>query len=304
MLETRCIMAGEQTEILSFGSPTPPRLARALAAVGLVAALATGYLVGVRGGEGTPAVAERELTGPALVAGSVREGPDAWERISFEVVLHNAGPTPVVVYLERVGPVDVRRDAIRGPVHVAAGATALIDVEAPTACDHDLDAPFTTVTAQVDVGEGRNVRSIPLLDAVDLLDYLDGVCRTPTADLPESALEGVWSLEAVYGRQGEDEGALLLWFRPDGTFVVDGRGQLFTTRAGWRGRYSLRDGVLLMVTGDGTTCEPGQDVTWQVHRRTPRVVDLRFVSGSCPYDPGGLWKLRQVLAGVPAGVDW
>ena len=298
-------MAGEQTEILSFGSPTPPRVPRALAVGGLLAALAASYLVGVRGGEGAPAVADREpAAGPALVAGSVREGPDAWERISFEVVLHNSGPTSVVVYLERIGPVDVRRDVTRGPVHVAAGATELIDVVAPTACDHDLDAPFSTVVGDVDSGEGRRPTSIPLLDATDLLDYLDGVCRTPTADLPVAALEGVWSLEEGYGRQGEDEHLLLLWFRPDGAFVADARGQLFTARAGWRGRYTLRQGVLRMVVAAGTTCEAGQDVTWQVHRRTPRVLDLRFVAGSCPYDPGGLWKLRQVLTAVPAGVDW
>jgi len=296
-------MAGE-TEILSFGPTAPPRVPRTLVVAGLAAAVVTAYLVGVRGSEGTPAAADREESGPSLVAGSVREGPDAWERVSLEVVLHNSGPTAVVVYVERIGPVDVRRDVTRGPVNVAAGATALIDVVAPSACDHDLDAPFTTVTGQVDAGEGRRPASIPLLDSTDLVDYLDGVCRMPTTDLPASALEGVWALEEVYGRQGEDAHHLLLWFRSDSTFVVDGRGQLFTTRAGWRGRYALRDGVLRMVSRAGPTCGAGQGVTWQVHRRTPRVVDLRFVAGSCPDDPGGLWKLRRVLDGVPAGVDW
>lgn len=294
----------EDSETLSFGPTTPPRTPRVVVVAGLVAALVTGYLVGLRGGEGAPAVADREASGPALVAGSVREGPDAWERLSFEVVLHNPGPTSVVVYVDRIGPVDVRRDVVRGPVQVSAGATALIDVVAPAACDHDLDAPFTTVTADVDAGEGRRTTVIPLLDATELLDYLDGVCRTPTTDLPEAALEGVWALEEVYGRQGEDEHHLLLWFRPDRTFVVDATGQLFTSRAGWRGRYTLGGGVLRMETDGGTTCEPGQDVTWHVHRRTPDVVDLRFASGSCPYEPGGLWKVRQVLAGVPAGVEW
>ena len=296
-------MTGE-TETLSFGSPAPPRIPRFVVVAGLLAALVTGYLVGVRGDDGTPAVADREDAGPGLVAGSVREGPDAWERLSFELVLHTSGTTSVVVYLERIGPIDVRRDATRGPVRVAAGSTALIDVVAPTACDHDLDAPFTSVTAAVDAGEGRRTTSIPLLDAADLLDYLDGVCRTPTADLPASALEGVWALEEVFGRQAEDEHHLLLWFRPDGTFVVDGQGQLFTTRAGWRGRYTLREGVLRMDTVAGTVCEAGQDVTWQVHRRTSRLLDLRFVEGNCPDEPGGLWKVRQVLSSVPAGVDW
>jgi len=299
-------MDGE-SETLSFGSPEPPRVLRVprvLVVAVALAALAAGYLVGSRGAEEAPAVADREDTGPGLVAGTVREGPDAWERVSFEVVLHNSGPTSVVVYVNRIGPVDVRRDVTRGPVHVAPGATALIDVVAPSACRHDLDAQFTTVTAEVDAGEGRRSTSIPLLDAADLLDYLDGVCRTPTSDLPESALEGVWALEEVYGRQAEDEHHLLLWFRPDGTFVVDGQGQLFTPRAGWRGSYAVRDGVLRMVADAGPTCDSGQDVTWQVHRRTPRLVDLRFLEGTCPYDPGGLWKVRQVLAGVPEGVDW
>jgi len=294
----------DESEILSFGSPAPPRRhPRIVVVLGLVAALVTGYLVGVQGDEESPAVADRD-TRPALVAGSVREGPDAWERLSFEVVLHNSGPEPVVVYVDRIGPVDVSRDVVRGPVSVSAGATALVDVEAPSACDHDLDAPFTTVTAAVDSGEGRRATVIPLLDATDLLDYLDGACRAPTADLPEAALVGVWALEEVYGRQGEDEHHLLLWFRPDRTFAVDGTGRLFTAQAAWQGRYTLREGVLRMVTDRGSTCERGRDVTWQVHRRTPDVVDLRFVTGSCPYDPAGLWKIRQVLADVPAGVDW
>ena len=131
----------DESEILSFGSPAPRRHPRVVVLVGLVAALVTGYLVGVQGDEGSPAVADRD-TGPALVAGSVREGPDAWERLSFEVVLHNSGPEPVVVYVDRIGPVDVSRDVVRGPVRVSAGATALVDVEAPLACDHDPDAPF------------------------------------------------------------------------------------------------------------------------------------------------------------------
>ena len=125
-------MTGE-TETLTFGSPAPPRIPRFVVVAGLLAALVTGYLVGVRGDEGTPAVADREDAGPSLVAGSVREGPDAWERLSFELVLHNSGTTSVVVYLERIGPIDVRRDATRGPVRVAAGSTALIDVVAPMA---------------------------------------------------------------------------------------------------------------------------------------------------------------------------
>lgn len=293
-----------EPEIVSFGSPAPPRAPRSLAVAGLVVALVVGYLVGLRDDEGAPAVAAREATGPTLVAGTVREGPDAWEQVSFEVVLHNSGTTPVVVYVDRIGPVDVHRNVTRGPVPIAAGATALIDVVAPSACDHDLDAAFTTVRAEVDAGEGRRPTSIPLLDATDLLDYLDGVCRSPTVDLPASALEGVWALEEGYGRQAEDEHQLLLWFRPDGTFAVDALGHLFTRRAAWQGRYVLRDGVLRMTTGAGTTCERGEAVTWQVHRRTPRLVDLRFVEGSCPFDPLGLWKVRQLLAGVPAGVDW
>ena len=296
-------MTGE-TEILSFGSPAPPRVPRVVVAAGLLTALVVGYLVGVRGDEGTPAVADRDGGESGLVAGSVREGPDAWERLSFELVLHNPGSESVVVYVERIGPIDVQRDVIRGPVRVTAGSTALIDVDAPLACDHDLDAPITTVTAAVDSGAGRRLTTIPLLDATELLDYLDGVCREPTSDLPASALEGVWALEEVFGRQTEDEHHLLLWFRPDGTFVVDGRGELFTERSGWRGRYRLGGGVLRMETDAGTVCEAGEKVTWQVHRRTSRLLDLRFVKGTCPDEPRGLWKVRQVLSSVPAGVDW
>ncbi len=286
-------MTGE-TEFLSFGSPAPPRVPRLVVVAGLLTALVVGYLVGVRGDEVTPAVADRAEDEPGLVAGSVREGPDAWERISFELVLHNPGPEPVVVYVERVGPIEVQRDAIRGPVRVTAGSTALVDVEAPRACDH-LDAPFTTVTAAVDSGAGRRTTTIPLLDATDLRDYLDGVCRAPTSDLRASALEGVWSLD---GRP------LLLWFRPDGTFVADGRGRLFTERSGWRGRYRLGGGLLRMETDAGAVCEAGEHVTWQVHRRTSRLLDLRFVEGSCPDEPGGPGTVRQVLTSVPAGVDW
>jgi hypothetical protein len=271
---------------------------------GVVAALVTGYLVGSRGDESTPAAADLDLPGPGLVAGSVREGADAWERVTFEVVLHNSGAEPAVVYLSRIGPVDVHRDVTRGPVRVAAGATALVDVAAPSACEHDLDAAFTTVTADVDRGEGRQPEEIPLLDATALLDYLDGVCRAPTTDLPASALEGVWALEEVYGRQAADEDQVLMWFRPDGTFVADRAGQLFTVRAGLRGRYVLGLGVLRMRVDGGSWCEPGQGAVWQVHRRTSRLLDLRYLRGSCPFEPEGLWKLRQVLTSVPPGVAW
>jgi hypothetical protein len=300
-------MDGE-TEILSFGRPRlprPSRVPRVLVGVVVVGALVTGYLLAGRATDGAPAPGGREVTGPTLVAGTVREGPDAWERVTFEVVLHNSGPAAVVVYVDRVGPVDVRRNVTRGPVLVAAGATASIDVEAPSACDGpDTGARFTTVTADVDSGDGRVPVVIPLLDATDLLDYLDTVCRPPSTDLVVSALVGVWTLEEIGGRRADDDRPRLLWFRPDRTFVMDGRGQLFTARSQWRGSYTVRDGVLRMVTAGGTVCDPGQHTSWQVHRRTPRLVDARVLGGSCPAVSGGLWQVHRILSGAPNGVEW
>ena len=291
-------------EVLSFGSPEPSRVPRLLVVAGVLAALVGGYLVWDGGEEEPPAAADRPVPERTdLVAGTVREGADSGVRLSFEVVLHNSGAVPVVVYLDRIGPVDVQREVTRGPVRVAAGSTVLVDVVAPTACDHDGDVPFTTVAADVDEGDGRRPATIPLLDATDLLDYLDSVCRPATTDLPASALEGVWSMEQVYGRQGTDEQPLV-WFRADGTFAISDEGRVFTRGAGWRGSFAVRDGRLLMVAGAGDRCEPGQDVVWQVHRRTTRLLDLRLLEGGCPFEPGGMWTLRRVLAGVPAGVDW
>ncbi|HEX4978320.1 MAG TPA: hypothetical protein VFV40_10690 [Nocardioides sp.] len=291
-------MAGDDGDVLSFG---PPERGRSVAlGVLVVGALVVGYLLGSRGGPGGAASTEASDPVDALVAGVVRESYPVGDDLAFDVVLRNGSARALEVTVLALGPLDVSQP--EGPSSVPAHASRTLVVTVPTTCPGEPDGP-AEVTAQVVAGEERRRVVLPVTEAGDFSDYLTALCAGPTRE-SRASLEGVWALERAFARWNRSEGSLLFWFRPDGTFVADDRGRLFSRDVVLTGEYDVRRSRLHLVTRAGVACAPEDGAVWDLHRRSDTLMSLRYVSGSCPREPGGVWVLRRVLESVPHGVTW
>lgn len=285
-------------DVLSFGPPERRRSWKLPALV--VVAVLVGYLLGTRETEPVGAASDPVDPADALVAGVVRETYPIGDDLAFDVVLHNGSAEPLEVTVRAIGPVTVVQPD--RPITVPAHASRTVGVTVPATCSEDTGA-LTRLAADVGTGPTWRRVELPVLDAGDFAAYLSALCAEPTAE-PGVAIEGVWALERAFARWNRSEGSLLLWFRPDGTFVADDQGRLFTREASTSGDYRLRGGRLRMVFRTGFVCAPGDGTTWALHRRTSTALSLRYLSGVCPPEPGGVWVLERVLSSVPGGVDW
>jgi hypothetical protein len=238
--------------------------------------------------------------GETLVAGVVRETYPIGDALAFDVVLHNGSAASLEVTVRAVGTVAVVQPD--RPVTVPAHASRTVAVTVPETCSGGTGA-LTRLTAELGSGAAPRRVELPVLEAGDLASYLTALCAEPTVE-SGIGLEGVWALDRAFARWNRSEGSLLLWFRPDGTFVADDQGRLFTREVAASGDYRVRGSRLRMVFRDGFVCAPGDGTTWELHRRTSTAVSLRYLSGGCPREPGGVWLLRRVLSSVPAGVEW
>jgi hypothetical protein len=290
-------MTGD-ADVLSYGPPERRRSWKLPVLV--VGAVIVGYLLGSR--ETAPVGAASDAPDPveALVAGVVRETFPIGDDLAFDIVLHNGSGEALEVTVESVGPFDVRQP--ERPAQVPAHSSRTVAVTVPTTCSEEPSA-LTRLTAEVGTGAAARRVDLSVLDAGDLAAYLTALCAEPTAGYGV-AVEGVWTLERAFARWNRSEGSLLLWFRPDGTFVADDQGRLFTREASTSGDYRVRGARLRMVFRTGFVCAPGDSTTWELHRRTATALSLRYVSGGCPREPGGVWVLERVLSSVPGGVEW
>lgn len=286
-------------DVLSFGPPEPRR--GRLLPVLVAGAVLVGYLLGSRDTEPVGAAAVAPDPVESLVAGVVRETFPIGDDLAFDVVLHNGSAEPLEVTVRAVGPLRVLQPD--SPARVPAHASRTVAVTVPTVCPGD-SGEVGRLAAEVRAGTGAGRRVVlPVVEADDFAAYVTVLCAGPTVET-SAALEGVWALDRAFARWNRTEGSLLLWFRPDGTFVADDQGRLFTRQASTSGDYRVRGSRLRMVFRDGFVCAPGDGTTWELHRRSAAVLALRYVSGVCPREPGGAWVIERVLSSVPGGVDW
>jgi len=291
-------MATERN-VLGFGPPERSRSWKLPVLV--VGAVLLGYLLGSREAEPVGVASDAADPAEALVAGVVRETFPIDDDLAFDIVLHNGSAEPLEVTVKSVGPLEVRQP--QSPAHVPAHASRTVAVTVPTTCPGD-DGTISRLTAEVGTGTGVGRRVLlPVVEAGDFAAFVTALCAGPTAET-RAALEGVWALDRAFARWNRSEGSLLLWFRPDGTFVADDQGRLFTREASTSGDYRVQGSRLRMVFRKGFVCAPGDSTSWELHRRSASVLALRYVAGVCPREPGGAWVLERVLSSVPGGVDW
>ncbi len=170
---------------------------------------------------------------------------------------------------------------------------------APANCDQPVPTSLDSVRLRITDDDRRTEVDVPLPDQARLLlEYQHAVCAPPSDDLTHHQLEGVWLVDQVFAGWPTPADAYLLRFDPDGTFVADPRGSLFSGRQGVWGRYRL-DGELLTtdVTG-GYGCDPGQRAVWRVGLQADGRLRMVWVRGSCPESTRGVWLSRRVLRDV------
>lgn len=287
-------------DTLAFGTETHPGPARwRLSTVVVAAALALGFLAGGHSGaQSWWGDEERPVEAGSLpvVAGSVRESGTVADHVSFELSFYNAGHRPVSVALRSVGPVSFPVGG--GPVVALAGRSrGDVRFVVPPTCAFDPTAPYESVTVHLTRGPGAGRRVVlPLLEPGPLPGYVSSLCAIPTAPTLDEVV-GLWLLEEAYGRWTGGEGVHLLRFDEDGSYAADSQGRGLSGRVAVKGRWWLEGGVLETRVDGGYACNPGATGVWQASVRTHRMLDLRNVRGTCPYDPGGVWLLRK-LSGV------
>lgn len=290
-------MGTDDADVLSFGRGEPGR--PWWLPVIVVGALLIGFLAGSRDSEPVGAAARPSDARAGLVAGVVRERYPIGDDLAFEVVLSNGSGVPLGVVVQAVGPVEVLQP--EGPERVPAHASRTVALTVPTTCD-GRPGSMSRLTAVVSVGSSWRRVEVPVLDAGDLRAYWTALCA-PTAPESATALEGVWSVDRAFARS-RSHAPLLLWFRPDRRFAGDDQGRLFEPDPAVTGDYRVRGDRLHLVARGGSACPPGDVTVWAMHRRSTAELALRYVSGACPAEPGGVWVLRRLLRSVPAGVTW
>lgn len=292
-------MAADGEDVLSFG-PTQWRRTWLLVPLA-VGSLLLGYLWGSAGTEPVDAAAQERDPTEVLVAGVVRESFAIDDDLSFDVVLRNTGADPLEVTVRRVGRVEVVQP--ERPGRIPGHASRTLEFTVPTTCPFGSAGSLAELTADVGGGGSRRRQvTVPVLEAADLAGYVATICARPTTET-RASVAGLWVLEESFTRWTADEGILLMWLRPDGTFVVDNGGRLFTRDAATAGVYSVSGSRLSLVSRDGLACARGNTNVWDVHRRSATVISLRYVSGSCPREPGGVWVLSRVLPELPGVLE-
>jgi hypothetical protein len=289
------------TDTVDFGRAPSPRVWQPRLVGVAVVALVLGYLAG--GGAASPSEPSSPAAAapsPTVVAGVLDQAAAAEHGAEFALPLRNAGTQDVRVTLLSVG--SLRLAAERAPtVELSPGETQSVWFKVPDDCSlssrrGSLDSAGITT----EIAGSRRTLEIRIPDVTALAEYRTAVCAAQD-DIDVRELLGVWLVERSFGGWDYGEGAHLVRFRADGTFVADPDGRLFTADVAVAGRYWLRDGLLRTETDSGAACAPGTHATWRVHRRGPVELALVFADGACPRAPAGVWLIRRVLVerGLP-----
>jgi hypothetical protein len=108
----------------------------------------------------------------------------------------------------------------------------------------------------------------------------------------------VWLLETAYGHLKEFAGIHLMRFNPDGTFVADPEGGLFSGDQALWGPYDLHGRLLTIDIEGGYGCRPGSTATARAAIRSANSLSLAWLRGGCPDAHGDVWILRRLLLDV------
>lgn len=283
-------VSGDREVLTMGGEPSPRRPLRLLTAVA-AAGLLAGFLAG---GHSTPAPESPVLAEPLqLVAGSVE--PVSSGRGQFEVSIHNSNAVDVTVSVVGIPDWDTTPH-ISADVHIAPGTWQDVRFTAEVNCTQP---PFTVRSLEVRTRhQSSTLRTeLPLaIPGTALRDHHLVEC-TPAATLERDQLVGVWMLDEVRGEESWLADRLMIWLRPDGTFVWDAEGELLGSHPGSVGRYAAHHGRLRFRVTGGWNCHPDDLLVWST-RLLPEHqlhLELERSAGSCSDGPGLVWVLRRVL---------
>ncbi|MGY1616774.1 hypothetical protein ACI797_08510 [Geodermatophilus sp. SYSU D00691] len=234
-----------------------------------------------------------------VAVGPVEEAPT--ETPAFVLRIFNPGEHDIEVTLVEVAGWAPDRSTTAS---VGAGSWGLVEFSAPVDC-HRAVRDVRSVHVRVRSSSGVTERELPLpVSAGTLLDYHEAVCAPP-APLTADELAGVWLLEEVYGSFKSGESVHMIRFDPDGTYVMDPQGGLFTGRPAVRGSYRVDGAVLTTTAEGGWACGagPGETATWLASIPADGELRLALQPGSrCPEGDGDVWLTRRVLLapGLPS----
>jgi hypothetical protein len=122
-----------------------------------------------------------------------------------------------------------------------------------------------------------------------------GALAEPTGTAPSlTELAGVWLVD--HGPPSFSPGRMWMAFHTDGSFRLDDRGALLSSRPWASGHFHLHGHDLVLVVEGGTGCRPGDRFGWRVamlpggRLRTEHVTDS---GGRCRVVPG-TWSARPL----------
>jgi hypothetical protein len=182
---------------------------------------------------------------------------------------------------------------------VRPGAWRNLQFAAPADCDRVTALSLGSVRLRVLSGHRRTDTALPLPDEGRLLlDYQRAQCASALQPLTQHYLEGVWLVDRTYGEFPSADDSYLMRFEPDGTFVGDDEGALFSGRPAVRGRWRLRDELLTIDVTGGDGCPTGRQTVWRVAAQPHDRLRLVWLRGTCPVGNGYVWLARRVLHDV------
>ena len=295
-------------EEVSFGQDAPPRSTSRLLIGVACACLVAGFLAGGRSGVLTPSDAADDATlSVPVTAGSVDNVEGAEDGAEFELAVFNSGEQEVEVSVLDLGGWGA--ELLDSPsVTIASENWEEVRFTARADCADPLPGDVSAFRLQANTSTEQYEGDVPVSDVDALVQYHEAVCATPDMIRP-SQLAGVWLVEKVYGPWAVLEGVHLMRFNPDGTFVVDPEGGLFSGDQGVWGTYRLHGELLTIRTEGGyASCPRDATTTARAAIRPDESLSLAWLRGTCPESNGDVWIARRVLRNVglpsrPPGVE-
>ena len=284
---------------MSFGGDAPSRSGVRLLIGVAVACLLVGFLAGRTDVAGDSS-ADSGSSSVHLVAGPITNVTGTFNGADFALPVLNSGGDEIEVTLVDLAGWD-KSLRFNSTATLPPDEWGQVAFRVPADCRHPLPHSIGEVTLRVDTANEPFETEVPLPDARTLLDYQNAYCAESRALRPQQ-LAGVWIVEKAYGEWVGLGGVHLMRFNPDGTFVADPEGGLFSRDQGVYGTYQL-DNLTLTTTRQGgyASCRSGE-TAWRVTLGSAGRLLMAWERGQCPDGPGDVWIARRILrdVGLPA----
>jgi hypothetical protein len=269
------------------------------AAAGLAVGLVVGertHLIGAGSSSSDGTVAGPLTAGPV---GQITEGPG--QRWDFELPVFNSADQEVDARLVAFGsfPSPLLGATVE---NLSPGTWGVIPFSVTPNCDKRAPRALTTVRVRVQAPDGGSVTELPLPGEGEvLLDHHRTFCANANPVDPAD-IAGVWMVEKVYGKDTDLVEPRVMRFNPDGSFVADQQGELFTEDADQRGTYRVEGELLVVEVAGGYLCRAGAEVVWRVTSDGSDRMSMVWVRGDCADGAqGDAWVAQRVLrdTGLP-----